>query len=532
MKKFRILLAGMAATMFGLVAMPLVAHAATTVVSPANMHGWAFINDQSNAAEAGTFVNGPGTPPLGSGSAQLTATTSADGHILTKAAYQGVKFADFTALKYSTYRTSGDPALAIALQFNIDSDLTDSTTTYQGRIVYEPYHTQTVTTGVWQNWDAMNDAAGTGTGNWWFSNGTIATATGCTQANPCTWAEVKTALPNGGVHNTYGAVVLKAGSGWTGFSGNVDALKINSDVYNFELTEQTIKVTIDKFLDGKQATATSANNSTFPMASSWSADNIGAGSGTYGLAPTGFNSPNPYEAVTSDMSLGANYATNEVTSGSTVASSCTANGAPYALVGYKTGDTLAHAESATTSSTSPAFTNLQKNMYVLVMNKSCATPQTYADCKNDGWKNFHNPEFKNEKKCKEFVEDHAHKAKGDVKFDAYGLLRRAQFNVNTADNGGWYRYSDANKDWYKAKISTVKVSGNTAWFAGVVTESKSTHPEWVGNWVFVKVVDNSPDKIWGSFTTETLAKAGVQAMSDPGDGPFNVTKGNLKVKNL
>lgn len=214
------------------VLLPLTTYAATTVVHPGDMDGWAFA--QETATGSGSLVNGPETPPSGTGSAQLV-VDSTDGEIIAKAGYGGTKLADITELEYNTYRTSGGSALAIALQLNIDSDVTDENNAWQGRLVYEPYHTQTVSTGEWQTWDTLNDAAGTGTGNWWFSNGTLAANSGCTMATPCTWAEVLAEFPNAGVHNTLGAIVLKAGGGWAGgFDGNVDALTINGDTFDFE----------------------------------------------------------------------------------------------------------------------------------------------------------------------------------------------------------------------------------------------------------------------------------------------------------
>ncbi len=219
-------------------ASPLMAVAATTnVIYPGDMDGWAFA--QETPTGSGAMVAGPATPPAGDGSANLI-VDSTGGEILAKAAYQGTQLDNITELEYSTYRTSGGSALAIALQFNIDADVTDANDAWQGRLVYEPYHTQAVTTGAWQTWDPLNDAAGTGTGNWWFSNGTLAGTSGCTMATPCTWAEVIAAFPDAGVHNTLGAVIFKAGGGWSGgFDGNVDALTIgvNSEntTYDFEL---------------------------------------------------------------------------------------------------------------------------------------------------------------------------------------------------------------------------------------------------------------------------------------------------------
>lgn len=210
----------------------------TTVVTPGNMQGWGFAPEAPlGQGQTGQLVSGPETPPLGVGGAQLT-VGSTGGQVLATSGYQGLAFSDVDTLQYSTYRTSGAPALAIALQFDFDDDVTDADDAFKGRIVYEPYHTQTVTTGEWQTWNALDDTAGTGTGSWWLSNGAQAAAHGCAQATPCTLAEILAISPNAGIRNTTNPNVwLKAGSGWTGgFDGNVDALTINDDVYDFEPT--------------------------------------------------------------------------------------------------------------------------------------------------------------------------------------------------------------------------------------------------------------------------------------------------------
>jgi hypothetical protein len=178
------------------------------------------------------MVNGPGgqAVPLGSGSAELATSTTSDGKALILAGFQGTRFSDISALKYSTLRQTSDAGnnLAIALQFNVDYDLTDNLTGYQGRIVFEPYQAAsgTVLSGVWQEWD-------TRAGKWWGTKSTVSRNSGnvanpCVQSSPCTWAQLLAQFPDVGVHATYGAVVLKAGSGWQSFRGNVDKLVITA----------------------------------------------------------------------------------------------------------------------------------------------------------------------------------------------------------------------------------------------------------------------------------------------------------------
>src|SRR3990167_3608060 len=94
----------------------------------------------------------------------------------------------------------------------------------------------------------------------------------------------------------------------------------------------TVKVTVEKFVNGTMATA-----------------------------------------VTADMTMGADYSTKEKVNGSVVGAQCE-TGEPYALKGYTTGDTRAAAIAATPTMTEPSFTNLQTNKYVIVWNTDCSNP--------------------------------------------------------------------------------------------------------------------------------------------------------------
>jgi len=225
--------AGVAAVVFGTA---LIAANSTVVVSNLNSNGWAFF--QETAVGTGSFVNGPGNPPLGSGSAQLT-VNSTGRELLGTQNHAGTNLADITQLEYSTYRQSGDSALAASLQLQIDYDTTDANVAWQGRLVYEPYLTgATVTTGSWQTWDALAPSPG---GAWWASGapGNLV----CPQSNPCNFSEVLAAFPNAAIWNDpRGAILFKAGGPWlSGFVGNVDAftIGINNDntTYDFEFLQ-------------------------------------------------------------------------------------------------------------------------------------------------------------------------------------------------------------------------------------------------------------------------------------------------------
>ncbi len=215
---------------------PALASTSTMDVTTDNMQGWVFYNDQIGGPGTGVLAQGPGTPPIGSGSAQFTLTGPSDGQIIALGSYGGTQLSDLTTISYSTYQSATNPsnATAIALQFNVDKDVTDTNTAWQGRLVYEPYQNNggTVPLGSWNTWNALS-------GKWWLSKSATSFGGNCSQAAPCTLAELETLYPNMGVHATMPGVVLKAGSGWTSFTGAVDALTIGvsgtSVTYNFDV---------------------------------------------------------------------------------------------------------------------------------------------------------------------------------------------------------------------------------------------------------------------------------------------------------
>jgi hypothetical protein len=206
--------------------------ASTITVKPTAMNGWAFLLE-TGASGVGDFTSGPATAPLGNGSVHFTTGSSSDGILIGVAAYAGTKLSDITSLQYSTYQAAGSTSTVqvVSLQFNIDNDVTDADTNWKGRLVFEPYYTETIVNGSWQTWDPMSQ------GKWWGTHASISGT--CSMASPCTWSEVLTAFPNIGIHATFGGLSLKAGSGWpAGFDGNADALTVGvsgtDTTYDFE----------------------------------------------------------------------------------------------------------------------------------------------------------------------------------------------------------------------------------------------------------------------------------------------------------
>ncbi len=216
--------------------------ASTTVVTAASTHGWAFFDDQGTGGTPGSYVAGPATAPLGHGSMHFVINAANQGQALGLAPNDGGTRLDaISELTYSTYRSSADAGnnLAIALQLDLDFNLSDSNNGFQGRLVYEPYNTYggAVVQNTWQTWDAL-------AGRWWVSRASsVSPASTCIQATPCTIAQILAAYPNAGIHNDPGSgFVFKAGSGWASFDGNADALRVGingvTTQYDFEDTPQ------------------------------------------------------------------------------------------------------------------------------------------------------------------------------------------------------------------------------------------------------------------------------------------------------
>lgn len=208
-------------------------HSTTVTVSPDTMNNWWFNEEAANGA--GSFETGPDTPPLESGSAHFDVDSTGE-LVLGTYGFQGTRLDTIETLAYSSYRATGTPLTAPSLQIDIDTNTTDATTTWEGRLVYEPHFTNTVNTGEWQTWNTQDNAPD---GNWWFTEAPGNTA--CSEADPCTWTEILTAYPDAGVRNagtTTGAVLFKTEAPDGGFEGNVDNFIIEVDthttIFDFE----------------------------------------------------------------------------------------------------------------------------------------------------------------------------------------------------------------------------------------------------------------------------------------------------------
>lgn len=302
-------------------------HAADIVVTTSTPNGWWFF--QETPTGSGGFVVGPSTTsPPGGGSAQLT-INSTGGVILGTFAFVGIRLDAITSLGYSSYRTFGSAALAPSLQLDIDTNVTDTSTSWQGRLVYEPYFTNTISTGVWHSW---NPQTSTGTGNWWFT-GAPGNVT-CKLSNPCTWAEVRAAFPNAGIRSagtSTGALQFKAGGGWaSGFIGSVDAFNIgiNNVVSTYDFGTPASEVVVSLPSTGS---ASNANRSTITVVVQ--VNNDSAGTSSYSNFPIFVNGDSFASGETRGLIPGIYTVTQTNRPGYTVnfTGDCDANGQIYLM---------------------------------------------------------------------------------------------------------------------------------------------------------------------------------------------------------
>ncbi len=227
-----------------LAALVIATAACNVVVTPTATNGWAFTKDGFTGGSSGVYMNGPGIPPAGRGSALLTIDNTGR-EAIASLGYNNVGIAALSQLQYSTYQvsanaTGGSPNL----EFDTDYDSTDSTSTYQGRLVYVPEASGTPDVPrTWQTWNTM-----TGSGAWYSSGspilGNTAQPQTCTQASFCTWAQVIAAYPHAKIA---GFLLLRVGGNAHEGSAAVDNLVVGvgsvAQFTNFEPGDGNIAVT-------------------------------------------------------------------------------------------------------------------------------------------------------------------------------------------------------------------------------------------------------------------------------------------------
>lgn len=192
---------------------------------------WGYYDDVTNSPIATyDFVLGPATAPLSIGSARIASPASGPGSLklFGTTQFNGKRLDELSQMTYSGYLATGSTGGMPTLQFNVDFDLTDGNTGYQGRVVYVPSQNGTVLNDTWQVWDATNANA-----LFWYAPTFSPYPTECTQAVPCTRSQMLSAHPNMGIHATLGGLFFRVEQG------------SNANVDNFTVGVNSVETTFD-----------------------------------------------------------------------------------------------------------------------------------------------------------------------------------------------------------------------------------------------------------------------------------------------
>jgi hypothetical protein len=221
--------------------------ATTILVQPANMATstsdvianptkWFFYNDETDVIDnsLGSFVTGPSTPPLGTGSVQISVTGTQRRNLATYQ-FAGTKLEDITTLKYSTYNPSagngGSSNRSAYLNINVDFN---GSNTFQRRIAFVPNQNGTVTQNNWKEWDAYQG----GNSKWSYSGptwpGTVIPGTTLR-----TWNDLITSYPNIRILPSNGWLGMRVGEPYAdGYTENLDKFVLGTaatvKTFNFD----------------------------------------------------------------------------------------------------------------------------------------------------------------------------------------------------------------------------------------------------------------------------------------------------------
>jgi len=226
--------------------------AAVASFSGAKSEHWGVIDRNTIGSPVAELRDGPfvvpttasGVPPFGKGSLGIIVGDGTE-----KAAFGnevdffGDNFLDLTQVGYRVFQTGEDVDYGGLsnlpnITFELDPNLTASSANYTS-LVWNPGPNSPSNVN---QWSPYIDATSNGT--WYFTGnsnpGSVPTVTGCSQATPCSFTAIKTALNDGDGTPTVLSVAIAKGRD-SQFQGAVDGLRLNSKVYDFEAQPDGVK---------------------------------------------------------------------------------------------------------------------------------------------------------------------------------------------------------------------------------------------------------------------------------------------------
>ncbi|MFN8594060.1 MAG: pentapeptide repeat-containing protein [Thermomicrobiales bacterium] len=190
-------------------------------VTPANLNGWFFYNDETDQIDnsLGSYVSGPGSPKFGDGSARISVTGTQRRNLATYQ-FSGVKLANITQLKFRTYNPSagngGSSNRSAYLNFNVDFNGSD---TWQRRLAFVPNQNGVVTPDTWKEWDAIN-----GGGAKWSYSGATWPGGAVPGTTLKTWSQILSEYPGIRIRVTDSWLGLRVGEPYAnGYTENIDS---------------------------------------------------------------------------------------------------------------------------------------------------------------------------------------------------------------------------------------------------------------------------------------------------------------------
>lgn len=190
----------------------------------------------TRAGGSAAFRLGPGSPPLGAGSLQLSTPTSSDKVYAFNYEHIGQRLADVSAIGYSTYQESATVGVQVpSINIEIDKNGGSFQPGDYATLVFEPvYNTDqgAVVPGTWQTWDAYNS----GNARWWSTKPLAGGI--CAFSCYATWSQIIAANPDATILGGFG---VNQGTGNPGLIADVDALTLNSTTYDFEPSRSDCK---------------------------------------------------------------------------------------------------------------------------------------------------------------------------------------------------------------------------------------------------------------------------------------------------
>ncbi len=185
---------------------------------------WYFYNDTADVLDntLGTFVVGPATPPLGTGSALVNPLLGPTGRtLLTNSSFGGTLLSNISAMSYSYFQPAGAWSASEApfLRFNVDFA---GSPAYQGSLVYVPSTNGAVTQGLWQTANTVSGGA-----LWLYSGASWPAPNAQPGTTPNTWAQILADYPSIRMHPLFPQVGVRVGEpGPVGLTANLDNFSV------------------------------------------------------------------------------------------------------------------------------------------------------------------------------------------------------------------------------------------------------------------------------------------------------------------